>query len=81
MWVTYQFMQYNYYIPSTEASCTTIGYLVAHQSSKSWTPDEDRFRAVIIERLIDIHGKTDVSDLQCAINHIFNGDILVTFNN
>jgi hypothetical protein len=80
MWVTYQFMK-NYYIPSMEASSTPIGTLVAHQASKSWTPDEDRMRAVIIDRLVEVHGKSDAFELLGAIDHIFNGDILVTFNN
>ena len=75
-------------IPS-EVSCgTSIGYLVAHQSSKSWTPDKDRMRAVCLKRLSEAHMPSLYASDKEIVDHceritkgLFNGDLLVTFSN
>jgi hypothetical protein len=77
-------------IPS-EVSCNThLGYLIAHQSSKSWTPDEDRMRAVCMERLVEAHSPPSYmpfgglfAQRHCdrMVEGLFNGDLLVTFSN
>jgi hypothetical protein len=53
------------YSPS-RVSGTHVGYLMAHQASKSWTPDEDRMSGAVLNRLAEAHGVMTRQDM-CPI--------------
>ena len=76
------------YSPS-KVTGTHIGHLMAHQASKSWTPDEDRMSGAVLNRLAEAHGVMTRQDMDpitrskyyCLCKRaLYEGCLLVSFS-